>query len=107
MNSVSAVLCTRKSVHMPRSKIGVLAHQAQSAGIFAFGEYLVTRYPSRDAVFLSFGGATRDLNSVSAVLCTRKSVHIPRSKIGVLAHQAQSVGIFASGEYLGDASNAS
>ena len=44
------------------------------------------------------------MNSVSAVLCTRKSVHIPRSKIGVLAHQAQSAGIFASGEYLGDAS---
>ena len=40
-------LCKTKAkqnpVHIPHSKLGELAHQAQSAGIFATGEYLLSR----------------------------------------------------------------
>ena len=96
-------------------------------GIFAIGEYLGGSVSHWDAVFLFFG-VSSDLNLVRAsapvlplgvnlqisfrfyhkMLSSPRlarfhasGMHIPRSKIGELAHQTKNVGIFAKGEYLG------
>ncbi len=50
-------------------------------------------------LFVFLGAQPQDLNSVSCALARRMPVHIPHSEIEELAFQAQSVGIFAVGEY--------
>ena len=59
----------------------------------------VARYPIRDAVFLSFGVATLDLNWASAAHRARNPVHILAAERVKLACKRQGDRIFANGEY--------
>ena len=58
-------------MHIPRSKIGELAHQAESVGIFAIGEYLGGGIPLGMPFFFLWRSIRFELSSASACFATR------------------------------------
>ncbi|MBQ8268421.1 MAG: hypothetical protein IJZ24_01925, partial [Clostridia bacterium] len=74
-------------LRLSRPKIGVLAHQAQGVGIFAFGEYLGST--PKGVLFSFLGAATFDTNRVFAPLA-QNPVRFCRAEHRTLAMRRQA-----------------